>query len=89
MKTVTKLVTSLALLSTVTVAQTLVTVNGTAISQQDVERELMQATQGRFNQVPVEKQAEFRKQVLEQLVAKELVFDNAKKTGILKRKNTH
>ena len=87
MKTVTKLVTSLALLSTMSVAQTLVTVNGTAISQQDVERELMQATQGRFNQVPVEKQAEFRKQVLEQLVAKELVFDNAKKTGILKSKD--
>ncbi len=87
MKTVTKLVTSLALLSTMSVAQTLVTVNGTSITQQDVERELMQATQGRFNQVPVEKQAEFRKQVLEQLVAKELVFDNAKKTGILNSKD--
>jgi len=87
MKTVTKLVTSLALLSTISVAQTLVTVNGTSITQQDVERELMQATQGRFNQVPVEKQAEFRKQVLEQLVAKELVYDNAKKTGILNSKD--
>jgi len=47
----------------------------------------MNATQGRFNQVPVEKQAEFRKQVLEQLVAKELVYDNAKKTGILDSKD--
>lgn len=83
MNTVTKLVTSLALLSTLSVAQTLVTVNGTTITQEDVDRELMQATQGRFNQVPVEKQAEFRKQVLEQLVAKELVYDNAKKTGVL------
>lgn len=83
MKTVTKLVASLALLSTMSVAQTLVSVNGTTITQEDVERELMTATQGRFNQVPVEKQAEFRKQVLEQLVAKELVFDDAKKTGVL------
>lgn len=64
-------------------AQTLVSVNGTQITQQDVDKELMAATQGRFNQVPAEKQAEFRKQVLEQLVAKELVYDDAKKTGVL------
>jgi hypothetical protein len=84
MKSVTKLVSSLALLSTMSfAAQTLVSVNGTVITQQDVDRELMAATQGRFNQVPAEKQAEFRKQVLEQLVAKELVYDDAKKTGVL------
>ena len=87
MKTITKLVASLVLLSSIAVGQTLVTVNGTSITQQDVDRELMNATQGRFNQVPVEKQAEFRKQVLEQLVAKELVYDNAKKTGILDSKD--
>ncbi|MFA5233876.1 MAG: peptidyl-prolyl cis-trans isomerase [Sulfurimonas sp.] len=83
MNTVTKIVTSLAMLSSISMAQTLVTVNGTAVTQQDVERELMAATQGRFNQVPAEKQAEFRKQVLEQLVAKELVYDDAKKSGVL------
>ncbi|OHE04491.1 MAG: peptidylprolyl isomerase, partial [Sulfurimonas sp. RIFCSPLOWO2_12_FULL_36_74] len=83
MKAVTKLVASLTILSTMSMAQTLVSVNGTAITQQDVDRELMTATQGRFNQVPAEKQAEFRKQVLEQLVAKELVYDDAKKIGIL------
>ncbi|MDQ1244424.1 MAG: peptidyl-prolyl cis-trans isomerase [Campylobacterota bacterium] len=83
MNTVTKIVTSLAMLSTISMAQTLVTVNGVAVTQQDVERELMAATQGRFNQVPAEKQAEFRKQVLEQLVAKELVYDDAKKSGVL------
>lgn len=83
MKAVTKIVSSLAILSTISMAQTLVTVNGTAVTQQDVDRELMTATQGRFNQVPTEKQAEFRKQVLEQLVAKELVYDDAKKTGVL------
>ncbi|MFA5460648.1 MAG: peptidylprolyl isomerase [Sulfurimonas sp.] len=84
MKSVTKLVSSLALLSAISLsAQTLVSVNGTVITQQDVDKELMAATQGRFNQVPAEKQAEFRKQVLEQLVAKELVYDDAKKTGVL------
>jgi len=83
MKKVTQLAASLAIVSTMSMAQTLVTVNGTAITQEDVDRELMTATQGRLNQVPPEKQAEFRKQVLEQLVAKELVYDDAKKSGLL------
>ena len=87
MKPVTKIITSLALVSTMSVAQTLVTVNGTAITQKDVDTELMNATQGRFNQVPAEKRAEFRKQVLEQLVSKELVYSDAKSTGILKSKD--
>lgn len=63
-------------------AQTLVTVDGVAITQADVDSALMNATQGRFNQVPVEKQAEFRRQVLEQLIAKELIYSDAKKTGV-------
>jgi len=87
MKLTSKIVTSLALLSSVAFAQTLVTVNGTAITQEQVEKELMTATQGRFNQVPAEKQTEFRKQVLEQLVAKQLVYSDAQKTGVLKSKD--
>lgn len=83
MKKVTQIVASLAIVSTMSMAQTLVTVNGTAITQEDVDKELMTATQGRLNQVPPEKQAEFRKQVLEQLIAKELVYDDAKKSGLL------
>jgi len=86
MKLTSKIVTSLALLSSVAFAQTLVTVNGTPITQEQVEKELMTATQGRFNQVPADKQIQFRKQVLEQLVAKTLVYGDAKKTGILKSK---
>jgi len=86
MKSVTKIISTVALLSTMSVAQTLVTVNGTAITQKDVDTELMNATQGRFNQVPAEKRAEFRKQVLEQLVSKELVYGDAKNTGVLKSK---
>jgi len=86
MKLGTKIVAAFLLACTLASGQTLVTVNGVAISQADVDDALMQATQGRFNQVPEDKQAEFRKQVLEQLIAKELVFDDAKKTGIIKSK---
>ncbi|OIP56832.1 MAG: peptidylprolyl isomerase [Helicobacteraceae bacterium CG2_30_36_10] len=86
MKVGIKIVAILILAYSLVGAQTLVSVNGTEISQADVDDALMQATQGRFNQVPGDKQAEFRKQVLEQLIAKELVFDDAKKTGILKSK---
>ena len=86
MKITTKILSALLLTTTLASAQTLVTVDGVAITQKDVETALMNATQGRFNQVPPAKQAEFRKQVLEQLVAKELVYADAKKTGVLKSK---
>jgi len=87
MKIVTKLLTTLLVVGAVASAQTLVTVNGVKISQKDVDTELMNATQGRFNQVPADKQAQFRKQVLQQLITKELIFDDAKKTGVLKSKD--
>ncbi len=83
MTKMTRLAAVLLCACTLASANTLVTVNGVAITQNDVDTELMNATQGRFNQVPPEKQAEFRRQVLEQLVAKELVFEDAKKTGVL------
>lgn len=86
MKTATKILSAVLLTTSLVSAKTLVTVNGTKITQNDVDTELMNATQGRFNQVPAEKRAQFRKQVLEQLVAKELVYGDAKKTGILKSK---
>ncbi len=86
MMKITKIVATLLLTSALASATTLVTVNGTQITQQDVDTALMNATQGRFNQVPADKQAEFRKQVLEQLIAKELVYGDAKKTGVLKSK---
>jgi len=86
MKKATKLLGSLLLTCTLAQAQTLVTVNGVDISQKEVETALMNATQGRFNQVPADKQVEFRKQVLQQLIAKELVYGDAKKTGVLKTK---
>jgi parvulin-like peptidyl-prolyl isomerase len=86
MKKMLKIVASILVVCSIANAKTLVTVNGTAITQNDVDTALMNATQGRFNQVPPEKQAQFRKQVLEQLIAKELAYGDAKKTGVLKSK---
>ena len=87
MNKATKLLSAILLTGVVASANTLVTVNGTAITQQEVDTELMNATQGRFNQVPAEKQAAFRQQVLQQLIGKELIFEDAKKSGILKSKD--
>ncbi|MFT5662530.1 MAG: peptidyl-prolyl cis-trans isomerase C [Sulfurimonas sp.] len=83
MKISKKIISVMLLTTSILSAQTLVSVNGTDITQSDVDSALMNATQGRFNQVPPEKQAEFRRQVLEQLVAKELIYSDAKKTGVL------
>jgi len=86
MKKMTKVLSGILLLGTVASAATLVTVNGKPITQQEVDAELMNATQGRFNQVPLERQAAFRKQVLQQLIGKELIYEDAKKSGITNSK---
>jgi len=78
------LLSALLLTGVVASAKTLVTVNGKPITQEEVDQELMQATQGRFNQVPADRQAAFRQQVLQQLIGKELIYDDAKKSGITK-----
>ncbi len=84
MNKVTILLSALLLTGVIASAKTLVSVNGKPITQEEVDQELMQATQGRFNQVPADRQAAFRQQVLQQLIGKELIYDNAKKTGITK-----
>ena len=83
MKKITMVLSALLLTSAVASAKTLVTVNGKAITQEEVDQELMQATQGRFNQVPADRQAVFRQQVLQQLIRKELIYDDARKSGII------
>jgi parvulin-like peptidyl-prolyl isomerase len=86
MNKVSILLSGLLLVGTMASAKTLVTVNGTPITQQEVDEQLMNATQGRFNQVPPERQAAFRQQVLQQLIGKELIYDDAKKQGITQSK---
>ena len=82
----TKLLSTILLTGAIASAQTLVTVNGSAITQSDVDTALMNATQGRFNQVPADKQMQFRQQTLQQLIGKELVYGDAKRTGVLESK---
>lgn len=84
MKISKKILLGALLTSSLASALTLATVNGVKITGNDVDSALMNATQGRFNQVPMDKQAELRKQMLEQLIAKELVYEDAQKTGVLK-----
>lgn len=86
MKKITKVLSALLITATAISAQTLVTVNGHKISQEQVDNELMQATQGRFNQLPADKQALFREQALKGMIGKELIYQDAKKSGILKSK---
>ena len=72
MKAKTKFLSAFLLTGSLLSAQVLVSVNGAKISTEDVNNALMEATQGRFNQVPAGKQEEFRKQVLQQFLAIEL-----------------
>jgi peptidyl-prolyl cis-trans isomerase C len=65
---------------------TLVTVNGTKITSGEVNQMLMEGTQGRFNSLPSEKQAELQKRIVDGLIAQELVYGDAKKSGVLKSK---
>ena len=65
-------------------AGTVVTVNGKNITDTEVQEVLMQGTQGRYNQLPPEKQKELTQRVVEGLVSQELVYADAKKTGVLK-----
>ena len=86
MNTAKKILSAILLTSTVLSANSLVTVNGKSITQKEVDTELMNATQGRFPQLPAQKQVELRQQMLQQLVGKELIYGDAKKTGVLSSK---
>ena len=86
MKIFTKIATSLLLTSSLSFAATLATVDGTKISDEDVNNALMQATQGRLAQLPADKQEQLKKQFLEELIAKQVIYEDAQKKGITKSK---
>ena len=65
-------------------AGTVATVNGKNITDKEVQEVLMQGTQGRYNQLPPEKQSELTKRVVDGLISQELVYEDAKKIGVLK-----
>lgn len=65
-------------------AGTVVTVNGKNITEAEVQEVLMQGTQGRFEQLPAEKQSELSQRVIDGLISQELIYADAKKEGVLK-----
>jgi parvulin-like peptidyl-prolyl isomerase len=67
-------------------AAVLATVNGDDITSDEVNRVLMEGTQGRFDSLPADKQNELRQRIIEGMVAQQLVYDDAQKTGILESK---
>lgn len=67
-------------------AAVLATVNGRAITSDEVNKVLAEGTQGRFDSLPADKQNELRQRIIEGMVAQELVFEDAKKTGVLESK---
>lgn len=84
MKFIVKTVMAAALVSVSASAAVLATVNGTTITSEEVNAVLMEGTQGRFSTLPKEKQDELQKRVVDGLVMQELVYEAAKKDGILK-----
>jgi len=72
--------------ATIANATVLATVNGDDITSDEVNRVLMEGTQGRFDSLPADKQNELRQRIIEGMVAQQLVFDDAQKTGILESK---
>lgn len=67
-------------------AAVLATVNGDEITSEEVNKVLMEGTQGRFDSLPADKQNELRQRIIEGMIAQELVFDDAKRSGVLESK---
>ncbi|AFV96939.1 MULTISPECIES: peptidylprolyl isomerase [unclassified Sulfuricurvum] len=67
-------------------AAVLATVNGDEITSEEVNKVLMEGTQGRFDSLPADKQNELRQRIIEGMIAQELVYDDAKRTGVLDSK---
>ncbi len=64
-------------------AAVMATVNGNEITSEEVNKVLMEGTQGRFDSLPADKQNELRQRIIEGMIAQELVFEDARRTGVL------
>ena len=67
-------------------AAVLVTVNGDEITSEEVNKVMMEGTQGRFDSLSTDKQNELRHRIIEGMITQELVYDDAQKTGVLDSK---
>jgi len=83
MKLIIKSFVAAALISASASAAVLATVNGKTITSDEVEAVLMEGTQGRFSTLPKEKQDELQHRVVDGLIMQELVYEAAKKEGVL------
>jgi parvulin-like peptidyl-prolyl isomerase len=77
-----KLLTAVMFSTTLASAQTIVTVNGKAITVEEIKEKLMMATQGRPGQISPEKQNQLFNQFIQKAVEDELVYGDAKKTKV-------
>jgi parvulin-like peptidyl-prolyl isomerase len=64
-------------------AQTMATVNGTKIEAEEVQKVVMEGTQGAFPNLPKQKQDELLHNIVEGMIIQELVYEDAKKKGLL------
>lgn len=76
----------LLLSGSVASAAVVATVNGEKITSDDVQKVLMEGTQGRFDTLPADKQNELKQRIIEGLVTQQLVYEDAKKSGVLDSK---
>jgi peptidyl-prolyl cis-trans isomerase C len=83
MKLIVKTVMAAALIGASASAAVLATVNGKTITSDEVNAVLMEGTQGRFSSLPKEKQSELQHRVVDGLILQQLVYEEAKKEGIL------
>ncbi|MBV5320607.1 MAG: peptidylprolyl isomerase [Sulfuricurvum sp.] len=67
-------------------AAVLAIVNGDEITSDEVNKVLLEGTQGRFDSLPADKQSELRQRIIEGMIAQELVYDDAKRIGVLDSK---
>ncbi|HEX5329589.1 peptidylprolyl isomerase [Sulfuricurvum sp.] len=77
---------SLFLIGNSALAEVVVRVNDDEITTEEVNKVLMEGTQGRFDSLSSDKQNELRHRIIEGMIAQELVYDDAQKTGVLESK---
>lgn len=77
---------AMVLFATALGAKDIATVNGKAISEDELNAVLMEGTQGRFETLDAAKQKELKTRVLDGLITQQLIFEDALKNGITKSK---
>ena len=85
MKNFRKIITILLFVSTIE-ATTLVTVGGTAITQNDVDVIFAKELQKRTHQMSISEEQKIKKEILNKLVVETWAYNEAKKTGVLNSK---